>query len=88
MRRRPVWQHQRRRRPRNNQLARNKIWRVANQAARHFRFKSMLNTILLVFSFVCFVLAVFPIPARFNLVALGLACWMLTMVLQAFSHTR
>lgn len=48
----------------------------------------MLTVILLCFSFVCFVLAVFPIPARFNLVALGLACWMLTLVLQAFGHTH
>ena len=48
----------------------------------------MLITICRCFAFVCFVLAIFPIPARFNLVALGLACWMLTLVIQAFHGSR
>lgn len=34
----------------------------------------MLSTILYVFAFVLFVLAAWPIPAKFNLVAAGLAC--------------
>lgn len=43
----------------------------------------MLDLILLVFSFVCFVLAAVgvPSPPRFNLVAAGLAFWVLTIIL-------
>jgi hypothetical protein len=48
----------------------------------------MLATILLCFAFVCFVLAVFPIPTRLNLIALGLACWVLTLLIPAFHGGR
>lgn len=41
----------------------------------------MLHTILLVFAFVCFLLGAFPVPSRVNLVALGLAAWVLTLLL-------
>jgi hypothetical protein len=43
----------------------------------------MLNLILLVFAFVCFALATFgvPSPPRFNLVAAGLAFWVLSVIL-------
>lgn len=43
----------------------------------------MLNQILLVFAFVCFVLAAFwtPAPPRVNLVAAGLAFWVLAALL-------
>jgi hypothetical protein len=39
--------------------------------------------ILLVFGFVCFVLAAFgvPSPPRFNLLAAGLAFWILSVIL-------
>lgn len=43
----------------------------------------MIDLILLVFAFVCFVIAAFVgdrIPARFNLIALGLAAWVLTAI--------
>jgi apolipoprotein N-acyltransferase len=43
----------------------------------------MLYTILLVFAFVLFVIAAFPVACRFNLVAAGLACWVLTELLHA-----
>ena len=43
----------------------------------------MLILILLVFSFVCFALAAFwqPNPPRVNLIAAGLAFWVLTIIL-------
>ena len=41
----------------------------------------MLSTILLVFSFVFFVIAALNIPARFNLIAAGLAFWVLSILL-------
>lgn len=41
----------------------------------------MLDLILLVFAFVCFVLAAFNVPARPNLVASGLAFWVLEVIL-------
>lgn len=43
----------------------------------------MLTIILLVFGFVCFCLAAFgvPSPPRFNLVAAGLAFWILSVIL-------
>jgi ABC-type transport system involved in multi-copper enzyme maturation permease subunit len=44
----------------------------------------MLSTILLVFSFVLFVLAAFGVPnppQRWNLVAAGLAFWVLSILL-------
>jgi hypothetical protein len=37
----------------------------------------MIGTILLVFAFVLFVCAAFAVPSRVNLVAAGLACWVL-----------
>jgi len=47
------------------------------------RGKTMLTMILLVFSFVCFVLAALwnPAPPRVNLVAAGLAFWVLSVLL-------
>lgn len=42
----------------------------------------MLTLILLVFAFVCFVLAAFwPNPPRVNLIAAGLAFWVLSVIL-------
>ena len=41
----------------------------------------MITTILLVFAFVCFVLAAFTVPSRVNLTALGLAFWVSTLLL-------
>jgi hypothetical protein len=43
----------------------------------------MLTLILLVFSFVCFTLAAFwnPAPPRVNLIATGLAFWVLSVLL-------
>lgn len=44
-----------------------------------------MNTILLVFAFVLFVLGAIPaVPARFNLVSAGLACWVLTLLIGRF----
>lgn len=40
----------------------------------------MTHTILLVAFFICELLAVFPIPAKVNLVALGLACYALSLI--------
>lgn len=39
-----------------------------------------LHTIFLVFAFVCFVLATVNVPARGNLVAAGLACWVASLL--------
>jgi hypothetical protein len=43
----------------------------------------MLTTILLVFAFVCFTLSAFwnPAPPRVNLIAAGLAFWVLSIIL-------
>lgn len=43
----------------------------------------MLTLILLVFAFVCFSLAAFwnPVPPRVNLIAAGLAFWVLSVLL-------
>lgn len=41
----------------------------------------MINLILLVFAFVCFCLATFGVGSRFNLVAAGLAFWVLSILL-------
>jgi hypothetical protein len=41
----------------------------------------MISTVLLIAAFVLFVLAIFPIPSKFNLIALGLACWVLSAIL-------
>ena len=43
----------------------------------------MIDIILLVFAFVCFLIAAIigdRIPPRFNLVAIGLAAWVLTAI--------
>lgn len=40
-----------------------------------------ISLILLVFSFVLFTIAAFNVPARFNLVAAGLAFWVLSELL-------
>jgi hypothetical protein len=40
----------------------------------------MLTTILLIIAAVCFGLAVFGVNARVDLVALGLFCWVLTLL--------
>lgn len=45
----------------------------------------MIAVILLLAAFILFVLAIFPIPARFNLVAAGLACWVLSILIQTSS---
>jgi uncharacterized membrane protein len=43
----------------------------------------MLNLILLVLGFVCFLIAAFwnPQPSRVNLIAAGLAAWILSAIL-------
>lgn len=41
----------------------------------------MISTILLVFAFVIFVIAAFNVPARWNLIAAGLAFWVLSILL-------
>lgn len=43
----------------------------------------MITLILLVFAFVCFALAAFwnPAPPRVNLIAVGLAFWVLSVIL-------
>lgn len=40
----------------------------------------MLHTLLYMFAFVLFVVASFNVPARVNLVAAGLACWVATLL--------
>lgn len=46
---------------------------------------SVIIFVLLVAAFICFVLAAFGVAAtRINLVALGLACWVLTAVITAW----
>jgi hypothetical protein len=49
----------------------------------------LIGTILLVAAFVLFVLAAVgvPSPSRFNLVAGGLACWVLSILLSGYAHT-
>jgi hypothetical protein len=42
-----------------------------------------ITTILLVASFICFVLAALEVQSRVGLVSLGLACWVLTLLLPA-----
>jgi len=39
-----------------------------------------ISLLLLVIAFVSFVLAMFPIPTKINLIALGLACWVLALL--------
>ncbi len=41
----------------------------------------MINLILLVFAFVLFVLASFNVSSRWNLIAAGLAFWVLSILL-------
>lgn len=41
----------------------------------------MITLILLVFAFVCFVLAAVGVQSRVNLIAAGLAFWVLTLLL-------
>ena len=43
----------------------------------------MLLLILLcqVLAFFCFVFAALSVPSRFNLIAVGLACWMLSLLI-------
>lgn len=43
----------------------------------------ILTLILLLVGFVCFLIATASAPARFNLVALGLACWILVPLIHA-----
>ena len=44
----------------------------------------MLSTILLIAAFVLFVIAAFPVSAsRINLVAAGLACWVLSSIVSS-----
>lgn len=38
------------------------------------------SLILMVFAFVLFVLGAIPVASRFNLVAAGLACWVLAVL--------
>jgi len=46
---------------------------------------SLLILLLLIVGFVCFVLATFSVPVpRVNLVAAGLACWLLTVLIGAW----
>lgn len=40
-----------------------------------------LHLVLYVLAFVLFLLAAWPVPARFNLIAAGLACLTLTLIL-------
>jgi hypothetical protein len=48
----------------------------------------MLETILMVFSFVCLILAAFnvPTPPRVNLGWLGMAFWALAVILGSYAH--
>lgn len=41
----------------------------------------MLTTILLIAAFILFVIAAFEISSRINLIAVGLACWVLAELL-------
>ena len=45
-----------------------------------------LNLILLCFGFVCFALCAFNVPAKWNLIAAGLAFWILTEILGGAVH--
>lgn len=47
----------------------------------------MLTLILMVLAFVLFLVAMVPAAARFNLVAAGLACWVLAELLSAYPAT-
>jgi hypothetical protein len=41
-----------------------------------------MTLILLIAALVVFILAMFPIPAKINLIPLGLALWVLSIILQ------
>lgn len=43
----------------------------------------MISLILLVMAFVLFLVATFNVPARWNLIAAGLACWVASVI---FGH--
>ena len=45
----------------------------------------MLETILLVVAFVLFLVSAFGVTARVNLLALGLACWVLAELIPRFA---
>jgi hypothetical protein len=40
-----------------------------------------LSTLFLIFALVLFIVAIFPLPIRFNLIAAGLACWVFSVIL-------
>lgn len=40
----------------------------------------MLSLVLLIFAFVCFVIATFGLGGRFNLIAAGLAFWVASLI--------
>jgi len=42
---------------------------------------AILRVVLLVAAFICFLLATVGTNAKINLLALGLACWILTLIL-------
>jgi hypothetical protein len=44
-----------------------------------------VTVILLILAFVCFALAAFNVSARINLVGLGLALWILTVLIPALA---
>lgn len=46
---------------------------------------NIIRIILLTAGLVCFLLATFNVGGRLNLVALGLACWILTQLLPAIT---
>lgn len=45
----------------------------------------MVTFLLLLAGFVCFLLAAFGVASRVNLVAVGLACWILVPLIDAFT---
>jgi hypothetical protein len=45
---------------------------------KHFFGEILLSTILVIAAFILFVIAAFPVASRINLVAAGLACWVLS----------
>jgi hypothetical protein len=53
---------------------------IGNSRSISRREIKMLSLILLVFAFVLFVLAAWPIPSRVNLIAAGLACLVLAQL--------
>jgi hypothetical protein len=44
---------------------------------------SIITLVLLIAAFILFLLATFSVGSRFNLIAAGLACWVLTQILPA-----